>query len=170
MRVLFLTSDDFVTGLTSDDGFQIGRISADTIALLIAATIGGVMVGTAWGVLRMMLRGPMWLVAVGLAVSLGMGAGAVIVNTEGVDFRLLSPLWLAVTLFVVLPGAWGATVVALTARLLHSPMFFSTPLPGVDERPLGRLGSAAAWSLLAVMTVAGVIDLSSDYADLERLR
>ena len=31
MRVVLLTSDDRVRGLTSDDGFEIGRLSAATI-------------------------------------------------------------------------------------------------------------------------------------------
>ncbi len=33
MRILFLTSDDRVRGLTSDDGFEIGTFSAATVFL-----------------------------------------------------------------------------------------------------------------------------------------
>jgi hypothetical protein len=108
MRVLILTSSDAVKGLTSDDGFEIGRISGETIVLLIGTSIMGAAVGLFYGLLRMLLRGPRWSIAigvggVGIAAAAGAGGG-LIVNADGIDFRVLDPLWLAVRLFLLIPG------------------------------------------------------------------
>ncbi len=63
MRVVFLTSNDSVRGLTSDDGFEIGKISGATILLLIFTTILGAIAGFLYGLLRMVTAGPTWAVA-----------------------------------------------------------------------------------------------------------
>ena len=58
MRVVFLTSDDRVRGVISDDGFEIGRITFQTIDLLVTATLLGVVGGLTYGLIRIVLRGP----------------------------------------------------------------------------------------------------------------
>lgn len=162
MRILFLTSDSAVRGLTSDDGFTIGRISAASIFLLVAMTILGAILGAGYGVIRMLLRSPTWVNAAGVAIALGAGAGAVIVSPDGIDFRVLEPLWLAVALFVFLPAAWGATVAALTERLVHHPAFVSDQVRGIDDRPLRHVGDVIAWAGLTAITLFGIIDLVND--------
>lgn len=167
MRVLFLTSSDLVKGVMSDDGFEIGRISTDSIFLLIAMTFLGGILGAGYGLARMLFRAPSWLVAVGTAVALGAGAGGgVIVKADGIDFRFLDPLWLAVALFVFLPAAWGMTVALATERLLHHKTIAKDPLPGVDARPLGLIGDIIGWTGITAITVIGLRDLVQD---LERL-
>ena len=47
MRVVFLTSNERVRGVTSDDGFEIGTISGASMFLLIFAAILGGMAGLA---------------------------------------------------------------------------------------------------------------------------
>jgi hypothetical protein len=144
MRVLFLTSSDAVKGLTSDDGFEIGRISGDTIVLLIGTSIMGAAVGLFYGLLRMLLRGPRWSIAIGVGVAAAAGAGGgLIVNADGIDFRVLDPLWLAVGLFLLIPGAWGVTVVFLTERLLQSGTLFKT-LPSQINNRLGASPAASS--------------------------
>lgn len=162
MRILFLTSDPSVRGLTSDDGFTIGQISAASIFLIGAMTILGAMLGAGYGLVRMLLRNPTWLNATGVAVALGAGAGSVIVSPDGIDFRVLEPLWLAVGLFVALPAAWAFTVTVLTERLIHHPALVGDQARGVDDRPLGRFGSAVVWTGLTTITVLGIIDLVND--------
>ncbi len=163
MRIIFLTSDERVRGLTSDDGFEIGRISGDTIFLLIAASIGGAIAGLVYGLVRMLLRGPRWLVAIGGGVAFAAGAGGgAIVNAEGIDFRVLEPLWLAVGLFLLIPGAWGVTVVLLTERLLRPGTVFQTLPTHIDKRYWGAAGSAAGWLILTAITAFGLIDLTRD--------
>jgi hypothetical protein len=121
MRVVFLTSDDQVRGVPSDDGFEIGTFSGATIFLLIFTTILGGMAGFGVGIIRMFTSGPTWDVVIGTSLSTASFAGASIVHTDGVDFRVLDPLWLTVGLFVLIPGLWGATVVIVTASDRRTP-------------------------------------------------
>ena len=46
------------------------------------------------GIVRMVTSGPTWAVALGISLASASFAGAIIVHTDGVDFRLLEPLWL----------------------------------------------------------------------------
>lgn len=114
MLLLRLTSPDLVVGMTSDDGFEIGVVTLDTLQLVLAmAVLGGVN-----GVLYAALRGaipprarlPLWSL---FAAALG---GVNIVHEDGVDFTLLGPAVLAIGLFVLLPGAAAALVVVLVER------------------------------------------------------
>lgn len=167
MRVIFLTSDDRVRGLTSDDGFEIGIISGATVFLLIFTTIIGGVAGLGYGLLRVVLRGPQWLVATGVAITLAAGVGGgMIVNDHGIDFVVLEPLSLTVGLFLFIPAAWGVSVVLLTERLLRVKKLFPHGEHMVDVRYGGRLASAAAWAALAVITTVGSIDLARDLASL----
>ena len=114
MLLLRLTSPDDVLGLTSDDGFEIGVVSADTVQLLLAMAMLGGINGVVYAAVRTALpervRLPLW---VALAVTLG---GATIVHEDGIDFTLLEPAALAIALFVVLPGVAAALVVVLVER------------------------------------------------------
>jgi hypothetical protein len=51
--------------------------------------------------------------------------GAVIVHTDGVDFRLLGPTWLTIGLFVAIPGAYAALLTVVTERLLRESAWVS---------------------------------------------
>ena len=139
MRVVFLTSNERVRGVTSDDGFEIGTFSNATMFLLIVTTIVGGFAGFPVGIIRMVTSGPTWAVAIGTSLATASFVGAIIVNPDGVDFRLLDPLWLTVGLFVLIPGLWGATVVVVTERLLRSSRHHrssaarSPPLLGCDR-------------------------------------
>ena len=160
MRVVFLTSNDHVRGVTSDDGFEIGTFSGATIFLLIFTTILGGMAGFGVGIIRMVTSGPTWAVAIGTSLATASFAGASIVHTDGVDFRLLDPLWLTVGLFVLIPGLWGATVVIVTERLLRSDI---TGLPLLVHR---RYWGATGWIFLVAITTIGIQRLVADIATL----
>ncbi len=160
MRVVFLTSSDLVDGMTSDDGFEIGRISGDTVFLVIGMTILGGILGSFYGFARHVFDGSRPLARAGITIAIGAFAGAAIVHTDGVDFVFLEPVWLTVGLFVFLPAVWAWTLVGLTERLLHLRRL--QPLPRVDDRPLGRLGLVGAWLVIAVMAAVGVLDLVGD--------
>lgn len=161
MRVVFLTSNEHVGGLTSDDGFEIGTFSGGTIFLLIFATILGGMAGFGVGIIRMVTSGPTWAVAIGTSLAAAAFAGAGIVHTDGVDFRLLDPLWLTVGLFVLIPGLWGATVVVVTERLLRSHH-----IDGLPTRVHRRYWGATGWILLIGITTRGIQGLVADIATL----
>ena len=161
MRVVFLTSNEHVRGLTSDDGFEIGTFSGATMFLLIVTTILGGIAGFGVGIIRMVTSGPTWAVAIGTSLAAASFAGASIVHTDGVDFRLLDPLWLTVGLFVLIPGLWGATVVVVTERLLRSDY-----IKGLPRRVHRRYWGATGWILLVGITTIGIRDLVADIATL----
>jgi hypothetical protein len=166
MRILFLTSDERVRGVTSDDAFEIGRVSADTLVLVVLTTILGTLCGIAYGLLRVVIPGGTPVIAIGVAVSTAAGIGAAIVHVDGVDFTRLGPLWLAVGMFVALPAAWGATVVVLTERLLRPGALYASPPEAIDARLGGVALGAVAWLVLAAVTAVGVADLVSDLGHL----
>lgn len=114
MLLLRLTSTDTVIGVTSDDGFEIGVVTTDTLNLIMGMTMFGAINGVAYAAVRgwlpRRLRLPLW-VAVSAAV-----VGAAVVHEDGVDFTLLEPVALAIALFVAVPGAAAALVVVLVER------------------------------------------------------
>jgi hypothetical protein len=116
MLVLRITSDPSVVGRESDDGFIIGRVSGETLFLVLFSTAAGVL----GGLLYLVVRG--WLPQRARAIAYGtFGAavgGALVVHPDGIDFSLLEPRWLAIAMFVALPGAFGVATASLTERFL----------------------------------------------------
>ncbi|MCP9488151.1 MAG: hypothetical protein MSC30_20110 [Gaiellaceae bacterium MAG52_C11] len=114
MLLLRLTSSGLVLGVTSDDGFEIGVISLQSFNLLFAMAALGAMNGVLYAAVRtaipVRLRLPLW---VGFAALVG---GSLFVHEDGVDFTLISPVLLAIALFVLLPGVAAALVVLLVER------------------------------------------------------
>ena len=162
MRIVALTSGDNVRGVISDDGFEIGRVTFETIALLIFAVVVGTIGGVVHGFLGVWLKGPKWVVASAVGIAVASGVGAMIVKSDGVDFRLLGPIWLTIGLFVLIPGGWGVTVVLLTHRLLGvNPEISSLSLQLPKTRWLSA-ANTAAWLFLAGITVLGIVDLAND--------
>ena len=107
MFVLRLTSDArLVRGAESDDGFTIGRFSFATVFLLLLTTALGSVAGLAYAAVRSAFparaRRACW------ATVCGAIGGAALVHKDGIDFRILEPVSLAIAMFVVLPGggAW----------------------------------------------------------------
>lgn len=151
MLVLRLTSPDTVVGLTSDDGFEIGILSADTFRLLLGMAAAGAVNGVAYAALRGVIprrvRLPLWSLLTAVLV------GSAVVHSDGVDFTLIEPAALAITLFVLLPGAAAALVVVLVERWIG--------LEPVEHRRLvATLACAALLGTLALL-VAAVVGLVS---------
>jgi hypothetical protein len=117
MLVLRLTSGDSVVGLISDDGFEIGRLSGDSFFLLLFGTALGAAVGILYMLTRPWLPAP-WRYPV-FAVLGTLVGGSGIVHADGIDFRLLEPVWLAVLMFVVLPAVGSFTIAVLVERSLE---------------------------------------------------
>jgi hypothetical protein len=110
MFVLRLTSPDYVRGVTSDDGFEIGRFSFDTVFLLALTTIAGAFFGVVFVVIRRAL--PVEWRSWSWALVGGSVGGSLILHADGVDFNLLEPAWLAVVMFIAIP-AGGAALMAI---------------------------------------------------------
>ena len=108
------------TGVTSDDGFVMGQFTlCGSLNLCLVGTFLGVLGA---GLLRRPPRPPGRALVVPAAVPLGRAGGVVVgsqvVHSDGVDFRVLEPLWLAVALFVLLPTVYVALLSVVSERLL----------------------------------------------------
>lgn len=108
-------------GVTSDDGFVIGQLTlSGTLNLLLVATVIGVLGGGIYLVLRTLMIGPRWFQVLSISLGPAVVVGAMLVHSEGVDFTLLRPTWLAVALFVAIPGLYAALLTVLCERWLRS--------------------------------------------------
>jgi hypothetical protein len=148
MRILFLTSDDTVKGLTSDDGFEIGRFSlADTVGLVLLTAALGVIAALLYLVARpfVISLGP--AVTPVMAVFYGVIGGALMVHTDGVDFTRLEPAALAIAMFVALcasfwrgrgpfrqPGGGRRRVCSNAALAVRRPSAAPAGVPTVPDR------------------------------------
>jgi hypothetical protein len=152
MLILRLTSDPIVIGVTSDDGFEIGRVTlGGTIGL-----VGGLAaLGAANGALYTVLRGsiPPRLRAALWALFAGAVGGSQFVHADGVDFTLLEPLWLAVVAFVVLPGLAALVVVLLVERWIGEPDRRPRPAALAVGAALGTVGLG----FVAVLGAASIV-------------
>ena len=117
MLLLRLTSDPALRGVQTDDGFTIGIVSTQTLFLL-GVTAG---LGIVGGLFYLIVRGwipERWRVLV-MAIFTGLVGGAGLVSSDGLDFTRLSPLPLAVAMFIAIPVAYGAAMPWLVERMLR---------------------------------------------------
>jgi hypothetical protein len=147
MFLLRLTSGRGVVGLESDDGFTIGAFTASTIFLLVATSAMGAFAGMVYALARGWLPDRIRPAATGLL--LAVVGGAAIVRPGGVDFTVLSPRWLAVALFIILPGMFGIALSRTVERLLRRPA----------GRVLPWVALAASLFLLVVLGLDGLAGL-----------
>jgi hypothetical protein len=150
MLLLRLTSPDAVIGAISDDGFEIGVVSTDTVNLVGSMTMLGGINGVLYAAVRTAipprLRLPLW------ATFAALFGGANFVHYDGVDFTLLEPALLAILLFIALPGVAAALVVFLVER-------WSETRPWENRRFAAGLVVATVASTFAVvfaLVVTGV--------------
>ena len=121
MLVLRLTSPDRVHGVTSDDGFVIGRVTGGgTYNLLQLGAVVGLIGAGAYRMVSPWLIGPTWLRRLTTGAASGAVVGSMLLHSDGVDFTLLKPTWLAISLFVALPGLFGVAIGAAVDRCAQS--------------------------------------------------
>ena len=155
MFALRLTSDPALRGLKTDDDFTIGIFSGATLFLVIVTTVLGILGGLVYLVVRGWLASGArpWLFG-GLT---GIVGGATVIRPGGIDFTLLEPLGLAVTMFIALPAAYGVAMSLLAERFLASDSAFTGPWAWVAGLvlllPLGLFGPAGV-AVLAVIVAA----------------
>lgn len=130
MALLALTSPG-AHGVTSDDGFEVGTFTlAGTLNLLLIGSLLGAVGGGIYAVLRRLRLGRRWFDVSALAVGPGIVVGSMLVHTSGVDFHVLQPAWLAISLFVAIPAMYGALVATAAERWVASETFlFRLPAP-----------------------------------------
>jgi hypothetical protein len=133
MRLLAM-ADPRTAGLTTDDGFEVGQITAAGTLNLIGAGIQIGLVGSiVYLVVRPLLLGPTWLRVTTVAVGAGSTVGALLVKPTAFDFQAFDPPMLPVALFVAIPVLHVAVFAALTERWVRDGSWFRTA-------PLRRVG------------------------------
>ena len=139
MGILRVTSGDSVHGVTSDDGFVIGRVTlGGTYSLMMLGAVVGIIGVVAYRAVAPWLIGPLWFRRCTTAAASGAVVGSMLLHADGVDFTLLKPTWLAMALFVALPALFGAVVGPITDRVAAAGAWGSTR-PWVWMLPLGLI-------------------------------
>ena len=128
--LLLAVLNPVATGVTSDDGFVMGQftLSGSLNLFFLAGTFLGVLGAGLYAAVRGLRVGPAWLRLLSVSVGAGVVVGSQLVHSEGVDFRLLEPLWLAVALFLVLPTVFVALLSAISEWLLARERPAGTPV------------------------------------------
>jgi hypothetical protein len=111
MFILRLTSSDKMIGIRSDDDFVIGRFTlGGTYKLLTLGAAVGLVGAGAYLLIAPRLIGPTWFRHLTVGLASGAVGGAMLIHPNGIDFTRLTPTWLAIGLFIALPGVFGAFV------------------------------------------------------------
>ena len=158
MRILFLTSDDAVKGVTSDDGFEIGRFTlSNTVGLVIITMFIGVVAALLYLVAHPFVARWGRARVPAMAVFYGVVGGAMLVHTDGVDFRLLEPAALAIALFVAISAGFGAVVAHLVGLAAADGAWPQT-------RPWWALGPPMLFLLVPPFLVVALVGFAVHYA------
>ena len=137
MGLLRVTTGASVNGVTSDDGFTIGRVTlGGTYSLLMLGAVVGMIGAAAYRAVAPWLIGPSWFRRVTVAAASGAVVGSMLLHADGVDFRLLEPTWLAIGLFVGLPALFGAVIGPVVDRVA-SPGSWTAARPWAWVLPVG---------------------------------
>lgn len=157
MLLLRFTSPDYIRGVESDDGFEMGIVSLATFNLIVTTGLLGAVAGI-FVVLALTYMPWSWAPWAWAIPGATIG-GAGLVHSDGVDFSLLQPHWFAVALFVAIPAA-GLACIALLVRLWERwwwedrrrtviAAVCGLPLVIVFPVPLAVLVGGALWALLS---------------------
>ena len=158
MGILRVTSGESVHGVTSDDGFVIGRVTlSGTYSLMMLGAVVGIIGVAAYRAVAPWLIGPLWFRRFTTAVASGAVVGSMLLHADGVDFTLLKHTWLAIALFVALPALFGAVVGPITDRVAAAGAWGSAR-PWAWMLPLGLIlmFPATIGVLLVVVAVVAV--------------
>ena len=113
MFVLRITSPDRVHGVRSDDDFVIGKVTiGGTYNLLQIGAAVGIIGAGVYMLVAPWLIGPVWFRRLTTGLASAVVAGSMLVHDKGIDFHVLQPTWLAIGLFVALPGLFGIAIAA----------------------------------------------------------
>ena len=111
MLLLRVTSPDRVRGVKSDDGFIIGQVTlAGTYNLLVLGAVVGIIGAAAYLMVAPWLIGPNWFRRLTTGLASAAVVGSMLVHADGIDFTVLKPTWLAIGVFIALPGTFGVLV------------------------------------------------------------
>lgn len=146
------------TGVTSDDGFSMGQLSLHSVNLLVVTTLIGVFGAGVYFLLRGLMIGPRWFQILSISLGPAVVVGSQLVHADGVDFTL-DPAWLAIAMFVLIPGIYAALLTVLAERWLKPESRFTraplwvAALPLLLWVPLAPFAAALAVILVAAAAV-----------------
>jgi hypothetical protein len=151
MFVLRLTSAPSLHGIETDDGFTIGVFSTATLFLLGVTSALGIL----GGLLYLIARGwfpSRWRVPA-MSLFYGTVGGAGVIRPGGRDFTLLSPLPLAIAMFVAIGVGYGVMMPLVVEWLLGDDSWVRRTRWGwiVALLPLA-LGNVVGIAVLAIAT------------------
>jgi hypothetical protein len=131
----------------SDDGFRIGQVTLGGTYALVMIGVGIGMVGAcAYLRVRTWLVGPVWLRRATTGAASAAVAGSGLLHDDGIDFHVLTPVWLGMGLFVLLPAVFGVAVATWVDRI-H-------PLDGGGSlEATARRASWRRWAPVVVLVV-----------------
>ncbi len=118
MLLLRLTSPHSVRGVQSDDDFTIGKFTlGGTYNLLLLGAAIGIIGAAAYQWVRPWLLGPWWFRRLTTALGSGVVVGSMLVHSDGIDFHVLKPTWLAIGLFIAVPALFGLAIGPVVDRI-----------------------------------------------------
>jgi len=182
MLLLRLTSPDAVRGVQSDDDFTIGRFTlAGTYNLLLLGAVVGIIGVAAYQWVRPWLLGPWWFRRVTIGLGSAAVVGSLLVHADGIDFTVLEPTWLAIGLFIALPGLFGLAIGPLVDRVEQPDSWtargrrrWALPIALVALFPptlfvlAGATGVFAAWLLIREFDPVERLGATTGYSLLAR--
>jgi hypothetical protein len=155
MRLL-AASNEHTTGMITDDGFEVGRITAAGTLQLIAASVQFAMIGAVLYLLvRPLLLGPAGARVALATVGIGGTVGAVLVHPESFDFQALDPAILPIVLFVALPMLLVLVFAVLAEHWLAEDSWFMRA-PWRQARPALLVWVVGGLALVVVLPLLGV--------------
>lgn len=114
LMLVLRTQSPEARGVVSDDGFEIGRVSFDSLNLLAFGASAGALFGVLYVALRTAVP-PRLRIALATLIA-GAAGGAAFIRPDGADLRILEPTWLALAGFVLLPALCAAITATLVER------------------------------------------------------
>ena len=141
-------------GLTSDAGFEIGRVTlAGSLGLVVLTGLLGAAFGVVYAVGRLGLPVAARVPAAAL-VGGTLGANSFL-DPDGIDLLVLDPTWFAVASFIALPAlAAAAVAVAVERGARDRPWPYPVTLPAPAAVTTRVLFSALVAVFIAAQTIA----------------
>jgi hypothetical protein len=166
MRLLALTSPDIAQGRLTDDAARVGAFTlGGSFGLALALGMAGAILGMGYLLVRRVLpESRTARIARTTLLTASVGGAVLIHDHPSFDYSILAPAWLAVVLFIGIPGLYGAALAFLVERYVApDPPRFPGPMSRLwHARAVTRLGSAAYWIVVAW----GVYNIGADVASL----
>lgn len=161
MRLLAVTSGDRAQGRITEANEVVGEITiGGTVGFVVFAGLFAGLVGAlTYMLLRKWLpKGQMGALAFGGILLVTLGSRAEPLRSNNPDFDLVSPDWLAVSVFTALTLLYAAVLVAIVARLSRSlPLFRATRRVVFAYSPLLLLiPTVSVGAVVVVVMLAGV--------------